>query len=397
MIYSKHTIKNISESIGIPKLKDGITTAMAQDVEFRLHDLIDSALKFMRHSKRTRLTPQDINQALRTQNTEPMYGFQESRPIRFHRAANTSSTMMDEIYYTEDTEIDLDKLMEQELPEMPPPVAYTAHWLAVEGVQPRIQQNPMPAEEEETAKRVKTAGGMETVPLVKHVLSRELQLYFECIVESLQSKDPKVQNTALESVSVDAGIHQLVMYFVQLVASMVRHQLEDLEQLKMALRVSQAIRRNPNLFVDPYMHQLMPALLTLVVCGEMGREGEDHWAVRRMAAGQVAEICREAGEMYHGLQSRVARTLVRAFLDPTRRLETQYGALAGLGELGRQTVRVLVAPNALVYMELLRVELEKEETRASAEKCKEALVGCLKQLEGEEEELGQELKELING
>ncbi|KAJ2815528.1 histone H4-like TAF Taf6, SAGA complex subunit, partial [Coemansia sp. 'formosensis'] len=76
MIYSKSTIKNISESIGVPKLKDGITTALAQDVEYRLHEIITEAMKFMRHSKRTKLTVTDINCALRVRNVEPIYGFE---------------------------------------------------------------------------------------------------------------------------------------------------------------------------------------------------------------------------------------------------------------------------------------------------------------------------------
>ncbi|KAJ1841504.1 histone H4-like TAF Taf6, SAGA complex subunit, partial [Coemansia sp. RSA 486] len=181
MIYSKGSIKNIADSVGIPKLKDGITTAMAQDVEYRLHEIISEAAKFMKHSKRTKLTVADINSALRVRNVEPIYGFETGRPVKFHKA----STALEDIYYVEDAQIDLDTLLEEPLPSIPLEVVYTAHWLAIEGVQPRIQQNPLPVDEEElvSKKPVKSQRqeGVETIPLVKHVLSRELQLYFECI------------------------------------------------------------------------------------------------------------------------------------------------------------------------------------------------------------------------
>ncbi|KAG1240493.1 hypothetical protein G6F68_017607 [Rhizopus microsporus] len=69
-VFPKDTIKNIGESLGISNLKDETTTALAQDVEYRIHELIQEATKFMRHSKRTKLTVEDINAALRVKNVE---------------------------------------------------------------------------------------------------------------------------------------------------------------------------------------------------------------------------------------------------------------------------------------------------------------------------------------
>ncbi|KAJ2322640.1 histone H4-like TAF Taf6, SAGA complex subunit, partial [Coemansia sp. RSA 2681] len=355
MIYPHSTIRNISESIGVPKLKDGIATAMAQDVEYRLHEVIAEAMKFMRHSKRTKLTVTDINSALRVRNVEPIYGFETGRPIKFQKTA----TALEEIYYVDDEQIDLDRLMEEPLPCVPLEVVYTAHWLAIEGVQPRIQQNPAPIDEEEPAakKAAKTPqkqDGIETIPLVKHVLSKELQLYFECITESLASPDPLVKSTALESISIDAGIHQLVTYFVQYIAVTVKNNLNNLDTLRTAMAVAKALRRNPNLFVEPYMHQLIPSLLTCLVSKRLCESyTEDHWSLRDGAAEQIAEICQQFGQSYHTLQARIARTLLRAFLDPTKPLTTHYGAIVGLTKLGVSITKVLVLPNIKTYMALL--------------------------------------------
>ncbi|KAJ2486884.1 histone H4-like TAF Taf6, SAGA complex subunit [Coemansia sp. RSA 2050] len=383
MIYSKSTIKNISESIGVPKLKDGITTAMAQDVEYRLHEIIAEAMKFMRHSKRTKLTVADINSALRVRNVEPIYGFETGRPIKFHKTA----TALEEIYYVDDEQIDLDRLIEEPLPNVPLEVVYTAHWLAIEGVQPRIQQNPAPIGEEEpaakkTAKAPQKQDGVETIPLVKHVLSKELQLYFECITESLVSPDPLVKSTALESISIDAGIHQLVTYFVQYIAMAVKNNLNNLETLRTAMAVAKALRRNPNLFVEPYMHQLIPSLLTCLVSKRLCESyTEDHWSLRDGAAEQIAEICQQFGQSYHTLQARIARTLLRAFLDPTKPLTTHYGAIVGLTKLGLSIVKVLVLPNIKTYMSLLDAEMEKRDNHQlinDGTHCQAALVNALR-------------------
>ncbi|KAJ2375067.1 histone H4-like TAF Taf6, SAGA complex subunit [Coemansia sp. RSA 2611] len=385
MIYSKSTIKNISESIGVPKLKDGITTAMAQDVEYRLHEIIAEAMKFMRHSKRTKLTVTDINSALRVRNVEPIYGFETGRPIKFHKTA----TALEEIYYVDDEQIDLDRLMEEPLPNVPLEVVYTAHWLAIEGVQPRIQQNPAPIGEEEpaakkAAKAPQKQDGVETIPLVKHVLSKELQLYFECITESLVSPDPLIKSTALESISIDAGIHQLVTYFVQYIAMTVKNNLNNLETLRTAMAVAKALRRNPNLFVEPYMHQLIPSLLTCLVSKRLCESyTEDHWSLRDGAAEQIAEICQQFGQSYHTLQARIARTLLRAFLDPTKPLTTHYGAIVGLTKLGLSIVKVLVLPNIRTYMSLLDAEMEKRDNHQlvnDGTHCQTALVNALRVL-----------------
>ncbi|KAJ2455834.1 histone H4-like TAF Taf6, SAGA complex subunit [Coemansia sp. RSA 2336] len=385
MIYSKNTIKNISESIGIPKLKDGITTAMAQDVEYRLHEIIAEAMKFMRHSKRTKLTVTDINSALRVRNVEPIYGFETGRPIKFHKA----TAGLEDIYYVDDEQIGLDTLLEEPLPSMPLDTVYTAHWLAIEGVQPRIQQNPIPIDEEtgdaaaKKPAKIQRQDGVDTIPLVKHVLSKELQLYYECITESLQSSDPVVKSTALESISIDAGIHQLVTYFVQYVAVTVKNNLHNLEVLKTTMAVARAIRRNPNLFIEPYMHQLIPSLLTCLVSKQLCENyTEDHWSLRDGAAEQISEICQQFGQTYHTLQARIARTLLRAFLDPTKALTTHYGAIVGLTKLSTNIIQVLILPNIKTYMSLLDVEMEKDNPQLvhDGQHCRDALLNALRVL-----------------
>ncbi|KAJ2013800.1 histone H4-like TAF Taf6, SAGA complex subunit [Coemansia sp. S85] len=342
-------------------------------------------MKFMRHSKRTKLTVTDINSALRVRNVEPIYGFETGRPIKFHKTA----TALEEIYYVDDEQIDLDRLMEEPLPNVPLEVVYTAHWLAIEGVQPRIQQNPAPIGEEEpaakkAAKAPQKQDGVETIPLVKHVLSKELQLYFECITESLVSPDPLIKSTALESISIDAGIHQLVTYFVQYIAMTVKNNLNNLETLRTAMAVAKALRRNPNLFVEPYMHQLIPSLLTCLVSKRLCESyTEDHWSLRDGAAEQIAEICQQFGQSYHTLQARIARTLLRAFLDPTKPLTTHYGAIVGLTKLGLSIVKVLVLPNIRTYMSLLDAEMEKRDNHQlvnDGTHCQTALVNALRVL-----------------
>jgi transcription initiation factor TFIID subunit 6 len=49
---------------------DDVVANLAPDVEYRLREIIQEALKFVRHSRRTTLTTEDVNNALRVKNVE---------------------------------------------------------------------------------------------------------------------------------------------------------------------------------------------------------------------------------------------------------------------------------------------------------------------------------------
>jgi|SRR5579862_5682787 len=110
------------------------------------------------------------------------------------------------------------------------------HWLAIEGVQPAIVQNPTPAELKSSEYQstnatqgpasslaaVSGAEGVETKQQVKHILSKELQLYFERIANALTNEEAEsVRETAIASLRTDPGLHQLVPYLVAFIAEKV--------------------------------------------------------------------------------------------------------------------------------------------------------------------------------
>jgi transcription initiation factor TFIID subunit 6 len=113
----------------------------------------------------------------------------------------------------------------------------TGHWLAIEGVQPGIVQNPAPGDHKSSDYQTSnaTSGGpmsslvaqagaerVDTKQPVKHVLSRELQLYFERITNALTNEEtPNLRETAIASLRNDPGLHQLVPYLVASIADKV--------------------------------------------------------------------------------------------------------------------------------------------------------------------------------
>ena len=89
------------------------------------------------------MTASDIDNALRVLNIEPLYGHTPYNPATFRRALPfAQSTSAGPVYFVEDEEIDFDRVLREEKITLPKGVSWTAHWLAVEGVQPLIEQNP---------------------------------------------------------------------------------------------------------------------------------------------------------------------------------------------------------------------------------------------------------------
>jgi transcription initiation factor TFIID subunit 6 len=170
----------------------------------------------MRHAKRKRLTPADINHALKVRNVEPLYGYNAPGDLQFQYLESQ------DLFFIYDEEIALDELINAPLPVVPLDVTVTAHWLAVEGVQPAIPQNPIPdramlseAAYGGTVKKPVKDDAAEIKQLVKNVLTKELQIYYEKITDAIMSDDQLLQKAAFASLYQDPGIQPLTPYFVQ--------------------------------------------------------------------------------------------------------------------------------------------------------------------------------------
>ncbi|CAO2183838.1 unnamed protein product [Urochloa humidicola] len=365
-IVPKETIEVIAQSVGIPSLGPDVAAALAPDVEYRLREIMQESIKCMRHGKRTVLTADDVDSALSLRNVEPVYGFASGDLLRFKRAVGHK-----DLFYLDDREVDFKEIIEAPLPKAPLDTAVVAHWLAIEGVQPAIPENPpidaiVPPAENKRSEHAKDDGLPVDVKLpVKHVLSRELQMYFDKIAELTMSRsDTPLFKEALVSLAKDSGLHPLVPYFSYFIADEVTRSLGDLPVLFALMRVVRSLLHNPHIHIEPYLHQLMPLMITCIVAKRLGhRLSDNHWEFRDFSANLVALVCRRFGHVYHNLQNRLTKTLIHAFLDPQKSLTQHYGAVQGISSLGPSAIRLLLLPNLVTYMQLLEPELQLEKQK----------------------------------
>ncbi|GAU31263.1 hypothetical protein TSUD_153380 [Trifolium subterraneum] len=269
-VIPKETIEVIAQTIGITNLSSDVALALAPDLEYRIREIMQESIKCMRHGKRTFLTADDVDAALALRNLEP--AIPENAPFE-------ASSEIRTIEYKDDA-------------------------LPVDVKLP-----------------------------VKHIITTELQLYYEKIIELILNKPGSIPfRRALVTLATDSGLHPLVPYFSR--------------------------------FVADELHQLMPPIITCIVAKRIGnRLSDNHWELRDFSANLVALICKRFGHMYHNLQPRVTKTFLHSFLDPTKALPQHYGAIKGITALGSRLVRLLILPNLEPYMHLLEPEMQLEKQK----------------------------------
>lgn len=433
-VWNPDNVRDVAESVGIASLADNVVDELARDVDYRLAQVLEEALKFMRHSKRTTLSTQDVSNALKVLNVEPLYGYESTRPLRFGEASLGPGQPL---YYVEDEEVDFEKLINAPLPKVPREITFTgtsarcsqhplvwltflicaAHWLAVEGVQPSIPQNPTASNHAELLPKgpnanpyLAAANGLDNVsvkPLVKHVLSKESQELFAKLSSALiDETNPEWQNAALVSIRTDPGIHQLTTYLLTFIAEKVTHSMKDLFILRQMMQATEALLKNLSIYLDPYIPYMVAPVLTCCTGKHLGPSqhqapsnassetlngsslnghGQNplkHFEIRDMAASILGDMCKRYSSSNQGLKSRIARICLKQFLDPNKPLGTHYGALEALMLVtGLEGMRMLVLPNLKIYDEVLKEAVADESKKAEADRVLAIILKGLDRLE----------------
>ena len=273
----------------------------------------------------------------------------------------------------------------------------SAHWLSVEGIQPSIPQNPASSDargQEGLQKNASANPNLATISgtdaagsksLIKHVLSKEAKLYFERISAAILDQNDESQRLgALASIRGDPGVHQLVPYFVQYAAEKVTHNLKNLFILRQMLDLTLALMENDSLFIDPYINALVPVILTCLLSPHIGTPGslQEEFPLRASAASILGKTAKKYAKSSQTLRARLARSCLKAFLDPKKPLETHYGAILGLEAVsGREGVRNLILPILKEYSSLIQEAQNAGSAGAtSAEYIISAIIGVLQSL-----------------
>ncbi|XP_064119289.1 transcription initiation factor TFIID subunit 6-like isoform X2 [Macrobrachium nipponense] len=324
-------------------------------------------MKFMHHGKRKRFATCDFDHVLKLKNVEPLYGLQSVEHIPFRFASGGGR----ELHFVEDKELEISEMVSGPTPRLPLQITIKPHWLAIDGIQPTIPENPPPITKDiqkkdavDPASKLSTQDtkdqkhihgrGMKSIETVKvkqlatHELSAEQQLYYKEITEACVGSDEPKRGEALHSLAFDPGLYQMVPRLCTFIAEGIRVNVvqKNLALLIYLMRMAKALLDNQTLYLEKYMHELVPSVMTCIVSRQlcMKPDMDNHWALRDFAARLISQICKNYNTTTNGLQTRITRVFSRCLKTDRTALSSVYGAIAGLSELGPEVTKVFVLP-----------------------------------------------------
>lgn len=244
----------------------------------------------MVHGKRTTLLPEDVEHAMEALSVEPV--IVPPRPLPqapFHAVTvpGGSQGPAGQLYHELDDEIDFATYLKEPLPPAlanSAGVKWKAHWLAVEGVQPAIPENPAPTSRSGPTRPQPTTGSAALRQNAKTHLTTELQLYFSRLTAALVPTtaalaqlpgNPPPGSTAhafpeaerhrlaaLASVRSDAAVAGVLAYLIRWVSeSITKCLMGATGTIGCLIDVVEAILDNDVLFVEPYVSTSSAILL----------------------------------------------------------------------------------------------------------------------------------------
>ncbi|KZO92649.1 TAF-domain-containing protein [Calocera viscosa TUFC12733] len=372
-VYQSDSVKDIADSLGITTLQEAIAGALASDVEYRINQVIEESVRFMKHAKRTALTTSDVDLALRSLNIEPLYGHSPAVPVAFRRFQPAHNEAKAFVYIVEDEEVDLERVVRERRVKVPREIGVKPHWLAVEGVQPLIPENPPPPPSH-PERATSPSSNADPLP---STLPLPLQLYHTRLLSALLSPDDARRAAALASLAADAGLQLLVPNLVNWVGERVARELAKGEEgdkgvLDVALGMIGSMAKNENIFLEPYLHQILPPLLSLLLVSPHPSP-----PLRLKTSSTLSLLISLYSPKYTTLASRLLKTFLRALLEPERALGTRAGAVRGLAALGVEGVR--------------RGLVESRGAEALGRECEAAASSGA----GEEGDVAEEVQELV--
>lgn len=342
MLFSKESFIAYAQSQGL-EIDDEAISILSQDIEYRVKELCQEASKFMLFSKRSKLAIEDINNALITRNVDPLFGYDPKDNLVFKNDLLKSS-----IFYVPDEEIDLEEFLNQPLPKMPSAPAITSHWLAIEGVQPQVPQNPIVVEKPAIKQNQLTPYTEESEfkNTTKHIISKELSLYYEKLLSFLE--DEEKVTIAIDCLKTESGIQQLIPYLIQNIKEkIVKYMSTDL--LSNFILFYYSLLQNEHIFIDPYLHQIIPSLLTTVI-GKRVKTME----IRKLGAETVKFVFDKYGKTYDTLGPRIIKSLSKIWLDDSKTENSHYAALYTLSILSPHVIESVIRKEKYRYLDITK-------------------------------------------
>ncbi|KAF6214610.1 hypothetical protein GE061_009353 [Apolygus lucorum] len=325
-----------ASSIGIDDLSNDVCLHVAEELSYKMRELIYTSKFVMDRHKRTTLTTNDVKKAMKLLGGCEIFGQDSKQPGEFVHIPGLPGEM--DLFVEKDTVIDVVETSLEEVTYKQRPEPYIqGAWIMPEG----NVEEPM------------------SVPANS--------AYYRAIAKTILTGSPAHIQVALKDLRTNPKIGPLCPYFLNLVALIVKRlaltvkdESRNINLINTLISTVHAIAHNRFVDPSPYypVNRAVESLLKIVIETNVGSTFDD-LAVRFRAGLLLAKVV-ITWSIELKWQMDVVRSLLQHLLDPKRPLQSHYGAIVALTALGQRTTTYYFWPVIERYLPQLELRAAKD-------------------------------------
>ncbi|OHT04123.1 transcription initiation factor TFIID [Tritrichomonas foetus] len=367
---SSFTVQAISQELGVNIANQIDVDDVAKDAEAFISTILDLANRIRKHRSGKILKVNDLNNALISKTGQPLYGYKSNQVGDFKSVGVLHDV---ELLAKVDRQISLSEITSSPLKKYPVDTCFDFHWLAINGIQPQIEENAgetkpsatLPQSIGQIPEQTKLSDQPVQMISSKLMVSKELQQFYLKSLETIKKQSNVANSTTnpdfaklIESFSRDAAIQPLLQFFLRTIWDTISLQSRSTNQLQISLSLTKALFSNPNLDCEPFLQNFTSIAMTLMIHQSLGEDLSDGVIqLRSSAADFLGIIIQKFSNKYPNLQQRVAEHLSSIIFDPRVQSISQFGAALGLQSIDPSVVRMFLIPHLQIILNKLKMEI----------------------------------------
>ncbi|XP_047133614.1 TAF6-like RNA polymerase II p300/CBP-associated factor-associated factor 65 kDa subunit 6L isoform X2 [Hydra vulgaris] len=308
------------ESIGISKLNDEICGNLAEDATYRIRETVHNAVMFMKHAKRTCLTTEDFNNALKEMNTEIIYGHGDAEALIYKAIPFKDGR----VCYVDEKDKNLrDIALDSVYPMVGGETIVKGNWLALEG---KIYSTDKTKED------------------INIDLNEPISSYFSNITHALLSHSKHLRKVALMDLRSNNKLQVVLPHLITFLCSKIKlttAKKSFSSVLGFVLLAINALIENDSVLLVPYIFELMKSVLIVVSDVKLCVE---EWNIHHTAAFVLVKICSKYSVIHPNLLYQLLKMLNEK-LTSALPIESLFGVISSIKFMGYKAINEALLPH----------------------------------------------------
>ncbi|XP_068220491.1 TAF6-like RNA polymerase II p300/CBP-associated factor-associated factor 65 kDa subunit 6L isoform X1 [Palaemon carinicauda] len=329
------------ESVGIVDLSQEVARAIAADATYRLRQSLNVCGQFLRHSKRRRLTPDDVNRSLKWMDVQGVAGYTGSEPVEWMGVGEVG------VYIPNDPTVNLaSTALSGDIFHQPGSPCVRGEWLNVSG-----------------HNLVKAENSGEILPSPQTLPPAFVQ-YYQTLFTVIAGPSNDLFKMMCEDVSTSPGIRSFVGHIIGGVVRGANRARQKPFILRRLLLITRALLVNPHIHLGPqnYMRDIINVLVYCLIIER--KLPQDTQMLRSLACNVLLQVVSREPGCWETWET-VVTSLSGVVASSSRPWGQHIGALIGLLTLGSAALLKSLTPIARPYHNRLMHAISKSSTATS--------------------------------